>query len=75
MARGEVVIDRTPIGDFAEIEGHTGMDRPHGKGPPCGPQKDYITASYAELFLSLEIAHRKRRQQHDLRRDRGTAHP
>jgi adenylate cyclase class 2 len=47
---GEVVIDRTPIGDLAEIEGAPDwIDRiAHDLGIQ---QADYITASYAELFF------------------------
>jgi adenylate cyclase class 2 len=47
---GEVVIDRTPIGDLAEIEGAPDwIDRiAHSLGIQ---QADYITSSYAELFF------------------------
>jgi len=47
---GEVVIDRTPIGDLAEIEGAPEwIDRIANL---LGiTERDYITASYAELFF------------------------
>lgn len=48
--QGEVVLDRTPIGDFAEIEGTPEwIDRTAGTLGVS--EKDYITKSYAELFL------------------------
>jgi adenylate cyclase class 2 len=47
---GHVVIDETPIGNFAEIEGP-----PHWIDAVAGKlgiaRKQYITQSYAELFL------------------------
>jgi len=48
-AQGHVVLDQTPIGDFGEIEGPAEwIDVIAGR---LGiPRKDYITASYAELF-------------------------
>jgi adenylate cyclase class 2 len=47
---GHVVIDETPIGDFAEIEGPP--DWIDSVARDLGiPQNQYITASYAELFL------------------------
>jgi adenylate cyclase class 2 len=48
--RGEVVIDRTPIGDFAEIEGEPHWIDRIAKSINVS-QADYITASYAELFF------------------------
>ena len=51
---GEVVIDRTPIGDFGEIEGPPEwIDRTAGSLNLN--EKDYITASYAELFARWKI--------------------
>jgi adenylate cyclase class 2 len=47
---GEVVIDRTPIGDIAEIEGPPEwIDQTARKLGVV--EKDYITQSYAELFF------------------------
>jgi predicted adenylyl cyclase CyaB len=49
--KGEVVIDRTPIGDFAEIEGKAQwIDKTARK---LGVrQSDYITQNYAGLFYT-----------------------
>ena len=49
-ATGHVVIDETPIGNFAEIEGPPQWidDVAHRLGVS---RKQYITLSYAELFL------------------------
>ena len=46
---GEVVIDHTPIGDMAEIEGEPGWIDRIAKVLGLS-ESDYITASYAELF-------------------------
>ncbi len=48
---GEVVIDRTPIGDLAEIEG-TPQWIDHTAKVLGLSHRDYITASYAELFFN-----------------------
>jgi len=48
-AQGEVVIDRTPIGDFGEIEGPPEWIDRTAESLNLN-EKDYITASYAELF-------------------------
>ena len=46
---GEVVLDRTPIGDFGEIEGPPEwIDRTAERLQLS--EKDYLTASYVELF-------------------------
>ena len=47
--KGHVVVDETPIGDFAEIEGTASwIDRTAAK---LGVERtDYLTASYAALF-------------------------
>jgi adenylate cyclase, class 2 len=47
--QGEVVIDRTPIGDFGEIEGPPEWIDRTAESLNLN-EKDYITASYAELF-------------------------
>jgi adenylate cyclase, class 2 len=47
---GEVVIDRTPIGDLAEIEGAPQWIDRIAKVLGLS-EDDYITASYAELFF------------------------
>jgi adenylate cyclase class 2 len=49
--KGEVVVDRTPIGDIAEIEGSPRwIDQTAKKLGVV--RADYITESYAELFFS-----------------------
>jgi len=48
---GEVVIDHTPIGDLAEIEGAPEWIDRIAKQIGLS-EADYITASYAELFFS-----------------------
>jgi adenylate cyclase class 2 len=48
---GDVVIDRTPIGDLAEIEGPPEWIDRVAKSLNLS-ESDYITASYAELFFS-----------------------
>jgi adenylate cyclase class 2 len=70
---GEVVIDRTPIGDLGEIEGEPGWI--DGIARVLGlSESDYITASYAELFYGW-----KRRTgssaQNMTFEECGTAHP
>ncbi len=63
---GEVVLDQTPIGDLAEIEG--GAEWIDRIANLLGvSERDYITASYAELFFRLEGTHRKPRSSHDFR--------
>ena len=48
--RGHVVLDRTPIGDVAEIEGPPRWIDATAKQLGVSPA-DYITKSYAELFF------------------------
>lgn len=53
--RGHVVLDRTPIGDFAELEGeHRWIDATAAKLGISPAQ--YLTASYARLFLDWKAA-------------------
>jgi adenylate cyclase class 2 len=47
---GEVVVDHTPIGNFAEIEGEPEWIDRAAKALEVIPE-DYITVSYAELFF------------------------
>jgi adenylate cyclase class 2 len=49
--KGEVVVDRTPIGDIAEIEGSPRWIDQSAKKLGV-VREDYITESYAELFLA-----------------------
>jgi len=47
---GHVVLDHTPIGDIAEIEGKARWIDRTAKALGIQP-KDYITKSYSELFF------------------------
>jgi len=49
-AKGQVVVDQTPIGDFGEIEGPSRWIDRTAKLLQILP-KDYITATYTELFF------------------------
>jgi adenylate cyclase class 2 len=49
--RGEVVVDETPIGDFAELEGPPRWIDATAKKMGLGIA-EYITGSYAELFFA-----------------------
>lgn len=52
---GHVVVDETPIGDFAELEGeHAWIDSTAAK-LGISPA-EYLTASYAKLFLDWKAA-------------------
>ena len=52
---GEIVIDATPIGDFAELEGgHEWIDRTAAK-LEISPS-EYLTASYVQLFRDWKQA-------------------
>jgi adenylate cyclase class 2 len=52
---GDIVIDKTPIGDFAELEGeHEWIDKVAAR---LGIQpSQYLTASYGQLFLDWKKA-------------------
>ncbi len=52
---GEIVIDVTPIGDFAELEGeHDSIDKTAAR---LGIERSqYLTASYGQLFLDWKKA-------------------
>jgi len=53
--QGEIVIDATPIGDFAELEGsHEWIDRTAAK-LGISPS-EYLTASYVQLFRDWKNA-------------------
>ena len=49
--RGDVVVDETPIGDFAELEGSARWIDTTAKKLGLGIA-EYITASYADLFFA-----------------------
>jgi adenylate cyclase class 2 len=48
--QGHVVVDHTPIGDIAEVEGKSRWIDRTARALSVAP-KDYITKSYAELFF------------------------
>ncbi|MGC2694433.1 MAG: class IV adenylate cyclase [Candidatus Angelobacter sp.] len=50
-SQGQVVLDETPIGNFGEIEGPPRWIDATARRLQISP-KQYITASYAELFLA-----------------------
>ena len=57
--KGHVVLDRTPIGDVAEIEGAPRwIDRIAGDLDL--PPKSYITKSYAELFFDWKRRYKRK---------------
>jgi adenylate cyclase, class 2 len=57
--KGQVVVDETPIGNFAEIEGAAGWIDRTAKLLQIQP-RDYITATYGELFLRWKKRTRSR---------------
>jgi adenylate cyclase class 2 len=61
--RGHVVLDETPIGDFAEIEGPPRWIDATAKKLGMGIV-EYITGSYAELFFAWK--HRTRSSAHEM---------
>ncbi len=67
--QGEVVLDHTPIGDIAEIEGKARwIDR---TARALGvDSKDYITKSYGELFLDWKRSTEVQGSEHDIQRVR-----
>jgi len=56
---GYVVLDRTPIGDIAEIEGHPRWIDRTAKNLGVSPIS-YITKSYAELFFDWKRKYKRR---------------
>ena len=71
---GNVVVDHTPIGDIAEIEGKARwIDR---TAKALGVQsKDYITQSYAELFFAWKRRTRQKAMNMTFREIGGRAKP
>ena len=69
---GHVVLDRTPLGDFGEIEGPPRwIDRTAqalGIAPP-----DYLTQTYADLFFTWKRRSRSRAKEMTFRAVRGRA--
>jgi adenylate cyclase class 2 len=56
---GHIVVDQTPIGDFAEIEGSPRWIDRTARVLGVSP-RDYITESYAELFFKWKRRVRSR---------------
>jgi adenylate cyclase class 2 len=57
--KGHVVLDRTPIGDFAEIEGASAWIDETAKALGVAPT-EYITKSYAELFFEWKRRYKQK---------------
>lgn len=55
--RGAIVVDRTPIGNFGEIEGAPRWIDSTAKKLGI-PRSEYITLNYAALFLAWKALHR-----------------
>jgi adenylate cyclase class 2 len=58
-AKGHVVLDHTPIGDIAEIEGPSRWIDRTAKMVGVGPDA-YITKSYAELFFDWKRKYKRK---------------
>lgn len=71
--KGEVVIDRTPIGDVAEVEGTPEWIDRTARALNV-PAERYITASYAALFRDW-VSHTKSQARHMTFAECGTPHP
>lgn len=61
-ANGQVVIDQTPIGNFAEIEGPAAWIDTVAASLGVA-ERDYITQNYATLFLNWKKASRSRARE------------
>ena len=55
-SKGHAVIDETPVGVFAELEGPARWIDRTARALGVAP-KDYITQTYAELFLAWKRSH------------------
>jgi adenylate cyclase class 2 len=60
--KGHVVVDETPIGNYGEIEGPSRWIDQTAQRLKLDPA-DYITKSYAELFLEWKNAHKSRAEE------------
>jgi adenylate cyclase class 2 len=69
---GHVVLDRTPIGDVAEIEGPPRWIDRTAKALGVTP-KDYITKSYAELFFDWKRKYKRKAMNMTFREIGGSA--
>ena len=72
--KGHVVLDHTPIGDIAEIEGKPRWidSIAHSLGITSG---DYITKSYAELFFEWKRRYKQKARNMTFRETGGRAKP
>ena len=73
--KGHVVLDHTPIGDIAEIEGPPRWIDRHCEEPWALLQPDYITKSYAELFFDWKRKYKRKAMNMTFREIGGRAKP
>ncbi len=71
---GHVVLDHTPIGDIAEIEGKSRWIDRTAKALGVAPQ-DYITKSYSELFFDWKRKTKQKAMNMTFREIGGRAKP
>jgi adenylate cyclase, class 2 len=71
---GHVVLDHTPIGDIAEIEGKPRWIDRTARALGIGPA-DYITKSYAELFFDWKRKYKRKAMNMTFREIGGRAKP
>lgn len=71
---GHVVLDRTPIGDIAEIEGKARWIDRTAKALGVA-SKDYVTKSYSELFFDWKRRTKRRAMNMTFREIGGRAKP
>jgi len=71
---GHVVLDHTPIGDIAEIEGKARWIDRTAKRLGVAPQ-DYVTQSYAELFFAWKRKYKRKAMNMTFREIGGRAKP
>jgi adenylate cyclase class 2 len=72
--RGHVVLDHTPIGDIAEIEGKARWIDQTARGLRIAPS-DYVTKSYAELFFDWKRKYKRKAMNMTFREIGGRAKP
>jgi len=72
--RGHVVLDHTPLGDIAEIEGKSRWIDQTAKALGVAPT-DYVTKSYAELFFEWKRRTKRKAMNMTFREIGGRAKP
>ena len=72
--RGHVVLDHTPLGDIAEIEGKSRWIDQTAKALGVAPT-DYVTKSYAELFFQWKRRTKRKAMNMTFREIGGRAKP